>query len=100
MDVREALLDIREWSGGPPGCPGVVESSSRLFESGRETLRMSGIPTEISGSGQRPSLMSGSSREDLPDVRECSRGSPGSSEVVGWPSRMSGNGREALLDVR
>ena len=44
--------------------------------------------------------MSGSGREDLPDVRECSRGSPGSSGVVGWPSRMSGNGREALLDVR
>ena len=34
----ESLPDVREWSGGPPECPGVVGSSSRLFESGRETL--------------------------------------------------------------
>ena len=32
---REALLDIREWSGGPPGCPGVVGRSSRMSGSGR-----------------------------------------------------------------
>ena len=44
--------------------------------------------------------MSGSGREDFPDVREwlgCSRGFSG---VVGRPSRMSGSVREALSDVR
>ena len=45
---REALLDVRsgreflpvvrEWSGGAPGCPGVVGRSSRRFGSGREVL--------------------------------------------------------------
>ena len=40
---REALPDVWEWSGGPPGCPGVA---GRLF------------------------WMSGSGREDLPDVCE------------------------------
>ena len=50
LDVREALPDIWEWSGGPPGCPGVVE---------------------------RPSLISVSGREALSDVRVCSVGPPG-----------------------
>ena len=65
----EALPDVREWLGGPPGCPGVV-----------------GRPSRLSGSGERPSWMSGSCweallkvREALPDVHE------------GW---------EALPDVR
>ena len=40
---REAHPDVREWSGGPLGCPGVVMSSS---------------------------VTSGSGREDLPDVRK------------------------------
>ena len=40
---REAIQDVQEWSGGPPGCPGV---------------------------GVRPSWMSGSGREALLDVRE------------------------------
>ena len=44
---RVDLPDVREWSGGPPGCPGVVGRSSRK---------------------------SGRSREDLPDVREWSEG--------------------------
>ena len=38
---REALLNVREWSGGPPECPGEVG---------------------------RPSWMSGSSLETYPDV--------------------------------
>ena len=52
---REALPDVREWSGGPPGCLGVVGRTSR---------------------------MSGSSREVLPDVREWLGGPPGSRS--GW----------------
>ena len=40
---REALPEVREWSGDPFGCPGLLG---------------------------RPYWMSGSSREALPDVRE------------------------------
>ena len=34
----EALPDVRECSGVPPGCPGVVGRPSRMSGSGRETL--------------------------------------------------------------
>ena len=64
---------MSEWSGGPPGCP------------------------EVAG---RPSRMSGSGREALPDVREWSGGPPECPAVVGRPFRMSGSGREALPKVR
>ena len=47
---RKAFPNIREWSGDPPECPGVVG---------------------------RPSQMSGSGRVFLPDVREASQ-MPGS----------------------
>ena len=32
---RDALQDVREWSGGPPKCPGVVLIPSRM--SGRSS---------------------------------------------------------------
>ena len=35
---REALPYVREWSGGPPGCPIVVVRPSRLSVCGREAL--------------------------------------------------------------
>ena len=35
---RKALLDVREWSGGSTGCPGVVGRPSRMTGSGREAL--------------------------------------------------------------
>ena len=35
---RESLPDVLEWSGGPPGCPGVVGKTSRMSGSGREIL--------------------------------------------------------------
>ena len=35
---REALQDVREWSTGHPGCPGVVGRPSRMSGSGREAL--------------------------------------------------------------
>ena len=35
---REALEDVLEWLGGPPGCPGVVGRPSRMSGSGREAL--------------------------------------------------------------
>ena len=46
----EALPDVRKWSGGPCGCPGVAG---------------------------RPSQMSGSGQETLLNVREWSGGPPG-----------------------
>ena len=35
---RETLPYVREWSGGLPGCPGLVGRPSRMSEIGRETL--------------------------------------------------------------
>ena len=37
-DVREALLNVRKWSGGPPGCPGVVGRTSRITGIGWQAL--------------------------------------------------------------
>ena len=61
---HEALPDDLEWLGNPPGslagplgCPGVVERPSRMSGSGRETL---------------PDV-----QEALSDVRECSEVPPG-----------------------
>ena len=66
---REANLDVRECSGGPPECSGVV---------------------------CRPSWMSGSGRESLPNVRDRSGGPPGCPGVVGRPYPKSANGQETL----
>ena len=45
----EALPDIREWSGNPDGCPGVVGRPTCVFGSGREALpdvrEWSGVPS-------------------------------------------------------
>ena len=49
---RESLEDVREWSGGLPGCPGVVH-------------RPQGCPGVV----RRRSRMSVTGRETLPDVR-------------------------------
>ena len=35
---REALLKVREWSGGPPRCLEVFKRPSRMSRSGREAL--------------------------------------------------------------
>ena len=77
---RKALPNVREWSIGPTGCPGVLGRPFRMFA--------------------RPSRMSGSGRNSLPDVRKWSVVPPGFPGVVGRPSRMSRSGREALSDVR
>ena len=40
-NVRYSLVilpDVREWSGGPPGCPGIVGWPSRMSGSGRDSL--------------------------------------------------------------
>ena len=71
----EALQDVRKWSGGPPGCPGVVGRPSRMSGCGREAL------SDV--------------RETRPDVREWSEGSLVRPAVFRMPSRMSRIGREA-----
>ena len=70
---KDALTEVQEWSGGPPGGPGLVE---------------------------RPSQRSGSGQEALPKVREWSGGPLGGPGVVGRPSQRSGSGREARPVVR
>ena len=35
---REALHHVREWSTGPLGCPGMVGRPSKMSGSGREAL--------------------------------------------------------------
>ena len=35
---REALQDVLEWSGGHPGCPGVVGRNYQMSGSDREAL--------------------------------------------------------------
>ena len=71
---REAFADVREWSGGPPECPGVVGRPSRMFGSGREAhpdvWEWSGHPSGCLGVVVRPYQMSGSGQDSLPHVRE------------------------------
>ena len=62
----EALPDVSEWLGIPPGYLGVV---------------------------RRPTRMSVSSLESLPDVREWSGGPPGFPRVVVRLSQIYGSGR-------
>ena len=95
-EVWEALPDVRELSGDPPGCSGVVRGP-------HECLGVVGRPSKkferhsrMSLRGGRQFRMSGSCREALADVQECSKGSPKSLEgpsgclrVVEKPSRMS-----------
>ena len=58
-NVRKDLMDIQEWSVGPPRCPGVVGRLSRMSGNSREACLMSGVD-------ERPSRMSGSGQENLP----------------------------------
>ena len=51
-------------------------------------------------SGRRPSQLTRSGWEALPDDREWFVGPPGCPEVVERPFRMFGSGREALPDDR
>ena len=119
---REALTDVREWSGGPPGCSGGLADVQEWWEALSDVwkaLRMPGVvgsPSQMSGSfwkalmdtrlPGRPSWMSESGREALMDVQEWLGVPPGCSRVVGSPSRMSGShsrmfgsGRESLPDI-
>ena len=50
---REALPDVREWSGSPQGCLAVVGRPSRMSGSSRDALgdvcELSGDPPECPG---------------------------------------------------
>ena len=72
----EALLDVREWSRGPPGCTGVLGRHSRMSGSG------SLGPSGCLGVVGRHFRMFRSGREALPDVRKCLEGIPGCPGVV------------------
>ena len=117
LNVREALSDVRERSGGPPGCPGVVGRPSLMSGSGRVALSdvreallevrklhggppvcsgVVGRPSQLSGSGGRPSRMSGSCQETLPKDREVS---PKVWEWSGHPPDVP-EGWEEIPDVR
>ena len=89
----EALLQVRECSGFPPG--------------GRKVVMR---PFWRSRSDQRPSRKSGTGQETLPEVQNYS-GDPSGDPVLlgrpsrrsgsGWrPSRRSGTGCDTLLKVR
>ena len=80
---REAFLDVRKCSGGPPVCPVVLRCHSRMSWSSRKVHpdfrewaggppvcpAVVGRPSRMSASGREPSHMSRSSRDALPDVR-------------------------------
>ena len=104
---RDALPNVWEWSGGPPRYPGVVERTSRMSRSGRETLPNVRECWEALTNVQKACRMSDSVWKALPDVREAlldvrerSRGPPGCPELVVTPFQMSGSGLEAIPDVR
>ena len=109
----EVLSDVREWLGGPPGCPrgplgclGVVGRPSRMSRSGRESIecpvvvgnssRMSGRPAGCPVVGGRPSRMTGSGRVALPGVQEWSADPADCPGVVGGPHGYP----EGLPDVQ
>ena len=99
-NVRKVLIDIQEWSVGPPACLGVVGRHSRMLMRVGRPFRMSGSCQEAFPDVLEASRMSRSVPVARPDVREWLRVPPGYPGVVGKPFRMSRSGQEALLDVR
>ena len=73
LNVRsgwKALTNVRELSGDPPGCPGVIERPSRMIGSGRKTLpNVRKVLMDIQEKGWMA----------LPEVREWSADTPGCS---------------------
>ena len=100
---REAVTDVREWEGVPPGCARVFGRPSWMSAIGRQVhygfcyLRVlrewSRRPPGCPGVVGRPFRMSGSGRQVFPDVREWSGGPSGCSGLVGRPSLMSRSGQ-------
>ena len=107
---REALSNIREWSGDPPGYMGVVGGPSCISRVVGRPSRLSewskgspGCPVEFG----KLSRMPGSgwkalpdAHEALPDVQEWWGGPPKCPRVVERPFQMPGKGQEAHPDVQ
>ena len=87
---REDRPEVRGWSGGPLGGPGVIGSGREVLPEVRE---WSVGPHLCPGVVGRPSRRFGSGREALPEFRECSGVFPGGLGVVE-------SGREAFPEVR
>ena len=75
----EALLKVRDWSGGPHGSPGVV-----------------GMPSQRYG---KPSRITRNGHETITEDQERTGGLPEGPGLVGRPSRRYRSGREALPEV-
>ena len=58
--VREAITNVREWTGGPPVGARLFAKPSRMSASGRESPRVVEMPSRFPGVVGRPSRMSGS----------------------------------------
>ena len=69
LDVREAVPVVREWSGGPLGCPSVQKALPDVREALSDVRKCSGDRHRCLGVVGTPSRMSGSGRDFLPDVR-------------------------------
>ena len=93
-EVLEALTEVWEWSdvrersGGPPGCLGVVRRLSQMSETGREAFAevLEALP-EVSEAFSEVSVA-------LPNVREWLGGPPICPGVVGRPPQKFGSSRE------
>ena len=88
---REALVESREWSGGPPGGPEVVEG----LPEGPGVVVWS---SQWTRNGGKPSQRAGCGRDALPEGRGWSGGSTGRLGVVRMHSWRDGSDREALLE--
>ena len=91
---QDAHSAVRQWSGGPPGYPGVVRRNSRMSGSCHEALldvrEWSGAPPGCPAVFLIPSRVSGRTYQMFVRTFRMSR----------ITSRMPGSGREALPDVR
>ena len=76
---RKAIPNVWEWSGDPPGCPGMVGGPPSCPGMVRGPPGCPGVVerlSRMSRSGRRPSQLPGSGLEILSDVREWSGGPP------------------------
>ena len=105
---REALSNVREWSGDPPGCTGLVERPSP--DRSRTTWRASrpvpdiheGLPTTPGHPGEPPDHSRTSWRASRPvlDIREGLPTTPGHSGGPSDHSRTSRWASQSLPDIR
>ena len=100
----EALPDVRQLSGGLPGCLGGLADVQKCAEDPSGSSGGFGSPSQMSRSGRKslPNVQEAlpEVREALLDVREWLVGPPGCPGVVKRLSRMFKSGQEALPDVR